>query len=129
MYAEMLHDAHLSPPINKVSNDDEGQEAPPKLSSCMITQVRILHMPVLYPTDISTSSQSMFGMLNRFTFDPGISDQFTDVSIIRMPNHLHRYTISTSKHHLQKIHITIHQSSTCKLYSYICLTSCSAYDF
>lgn len=46
------------------------------------------------------SSQSMFGILNGFTLDPGISDQFTDISSIGIPNHLQRKTISTSKHHL-----------------------------
>lgn len=53
-------------------------------------QVEIFHMPVLYPTDMSPISHSMFGMLNGFTLDPGISDQFTDISIIGMRNHLHK---------------------------------------
>jgi hypothetical protein len=68
------------------------------------TQVQIVHIRVRYPTDMRASSQSIFGMLNGFTLDPGISDQLTDISIIGMPNHLHRNTNSTSKHHLQKVH-------------------------
>lgn len=48
------------------------------------------HIPILYPADMSASSQSMLGMLNGFTLDPGISDQFTDISIIGIPNLLHR---------------------------------------
>lgn len=68
-------------------------------------QVHIVHIRLRYPTDMSASSQSIFGMLNGFTLDPGISDQFTDISIIGMPNHLHRNTNSTSKHHLCKINV------------------------
>lgn len=63
---------------------------PTQLHSNVITQVRILHILVLYPTDISTISHSMLGMLNGFTLDPGISDQFTDISSIRMPKCLHK---------------------------------------
>ena len=66
-------------------------------------QELIFHIRVLYPTDMRASSQSMFGMLNGFTLDPGISDQFTDISSIGMPNHLQRKTSSTSKHHLRNI--------------------------
>jgi len=65
-------------------------------------ELEILHIPVLYPTDMSTSSQSMLGILRRFTLDPGISDQFTETSEIGILNRLHRKTNSTSKHHLQK---------------------------
>jgi len=66
-------------------------------------ELEILHIPVLYPTDMSTSSQSMLGILRRFTLDPGISDQFTETSEIGILNLLHRKTNSTSKHHLQKM--------------------------
>jgi len=58
-------------------------------------------MPVLYPTDIKASSQSMFGMLNILTLDPGISDHFTEISTIGILKRLHKYTNSTSKHHLR----------------------------
>ena len=66
-------------------------------------QELIFHIRVLYPKDMRVSSQSMFGMLNGFTLDPGISDQFTDISSIGMLNHLQRKTSSTSKHHLHNI--------------------------
>jgi hypothetical protein len=49
----------------------------------------------------------MLGMLKRFTLDPGISDQFTEISIIGIPNHLHRKINSTSKHHLHKVHVDV----------------------
>lgn len=83
-----------------------------RISSIFIAQVDlvqsqpqelIFHIRVLYPTDMRASSQSMFGMLNGFTLDPGISDQFTDISCIEIPNHLQRKTSSTSKHHLHDI--------------------------
>nr|AFK35967.1 unknown [Medicago truncatula] len=51
---------------------------------------------------MSRSSQTMFGILRRFTFDPGISDQITEISEIGIRNHLHKKTNSTSKHHLFK---------------------------
>lgn len=62
----------------------------PPLKSSVEAQAEILHIPVLYPIDMNKSSQSMLGILRRFTFDPGISDQFTEISEIGMPNHLQR---------------------------------------
>lgn len=54
---------------------------------------------------MSASSHNIFGMLNKLTFDPGISDQLTEISIMGMQNNLHKYTNSTSKHHLQDVKI------------------------
>lgn len=70
-------------------------------------ELEILHIPILYPTDISRSSQTMFGILRRFTLDPGISDQITEISEIGIWNHLHKKTNSTSKHHLHRMTKTI----------------------
>ena len=75
----------------------------PKLIIAAHVELEILHIPILYPTDMSRSSQTMFGILRRFTFDPGISDQITEISEIGIRNHLHKKTNSTSKHHLQRI--------------------------
>lgn len=74
----------------------------PKLIIAAHVELEILHIPILYPTDMSRSSQTMFGILRRFTFDPGISDQITEISEIGIRNHLHKKTNSTSKHHLQR---------------------------
>lgn len=62
----------------------------------------IFHIPILYPKDIRISSHNMLRMLNGVIFDPGISDQFTDISLMGILKDLHKYTNSTSKHHLYK---------------------------